>query len=175
MALTDARILTYTIATSTVEGKIEIALMHEFEGIQQRMFSSIIDTQELALREALVKLGWTPPAKNTHPCWPKCLRTEAIGHGCKEGTCAYYDYAGNPKAADPTCETAEEAAATLDGISSGMFGGNALAYARAALRWALLRIAVLQTPPTVAQALRDVAAAHERFVQSTTKGEGTVR
>ena len=54
--------LKYTIDTQLVNNeKFYIELSSEFNGIRETIMREIIDLKELSIREALIKLGWTPP------------------------------------------------------------------------------------------------------------------
>lgn len=48
-------------ATPYTNGKIEMKLQSEMGGIVETLSRRIIDTQEHAVRQALISLGWQPP------------------------------------------------------------------------------------------------------------------
>lgn len=54
----------YTIKTSSFEnGIIEQELYRKTPTCEERVMRWVMDTRETGIRDALVKLGWTPPGK----------------------------------------------------------------------------------------------------------------
>ena len=51
----------YEVETLVKDDTILQAVYSDFEGVRERLFSEILDLREAATREALIKLGWTPP------------------------------------------------------------------------------------------------------------------
>ena len=51
----------YEVETLIKDDTILQAVYSDFEGVRERLFSELLDLREAATREALIKLGWTPP------------------------------------------------------------------------------------------------------------------
>ena len=51
----------YEVETLVKDDTILQAVYSDFEGVRERLFSEILDLREAETREALIKLGWTPP------------------------------------------------------------------------------------------------------------------
>jgi len=50
------------VTTPTTDGKIVHELYSVNYGIREQITRRVLDTQEYQIREALIALGWTPPA-----------------------------------------------------------------------------------------------------------------
>jgi len=46
-------------------GRIEQKVFSEFQGVRETLWREILDTKEQHVREALIRLGWTPPPETT--------------------------------------------------------------------------------------------------------------
>ena len=55
----------YEVETLIKDDTILQAVYSDFEGVRERLFSEILDLREAATREALIKLGWTPPPEGS--------------------------------------------------------------------------------------------------------------
>jgi len=49
--------------TPFTDGRIHQEVYSEFEGQKQRLMQFVMNTGETQFKEALIKLGWTPPDK----------------------------------------------------------------------------------------------------------------
>lgn len=56
------------VNTSVLDNTVMQDIYSEFDGVRERMFSSVIDTREAQIRAALIKLGWTPPTEEERDC-----------------------------------------------------------------------------------------------------------
>ena len=52
--------MSFEVLPSIIEGRF-IKLETRVNDVRQDFYSHLIDTQEKAVHEALIKLGWTPP------------------------------------------------------------------------------------------------------------------
>lgn len=62
MNSTEISSLNYTLKHGTRARQIQLELHSTFQGIENVLSRKIIDTEEKAIRDSLVQLGWTPPA-----------------------------------------------------------------------------------------------------------------
>lgn len=53
--------LKYEVETLVKDDSILQSVYSDFEDVREKMFSELLDLREAATREALIKLGWTPP------------------------------------------------------------------------------------------------------------------
>lgn len=59
----DKTMLRYELDSSTKDGKILIELYRKFDDARELLSRRIMDTQDTATRQALIKLGWIPPVE----------------------------------------------------------------------------------------------------------------
>jgi hypothetical protein len=54
--------LNYSFKHTVANDKIFIELHSKFNGFENILSRTVIDTQDKIIRESLIKLGWTPPS-----------------------------------------------------------------------------------------------------------------